>query len=263
MTTPAKAVWRVIFAAAVLVGTCSGWDTEPHRRISQAALDALPVSVTGRFGAALTPFVQTYCIYPDNYVEMVQYGFKRRGGPATAEEIKPYCVRPDGTPVHGMTGDRRSDTASLKFLLEGLAGSLRRGQPDEAARFAGVLSHFIADSLSPPHAVSAERLQSIAGRFFEMGNLNVHSAIERSVPHIQIERRPAPGAIHTISELADAVLRDCSTGAAENRKDLLPMVQAAANRDERTLDIYRLRAGSRAAEILADTLYALTGMAAR
>ena len=35
------------------------------------------------------------------------------------------------------------------------------------------------------------------------------------------------------------------------------MVKAARARDERTLDAYRLRAGTRAAEILADALYTL------
>jgi hypothetical protein len=261
MTTLARTVGRAVLAAAALVAACNGWDTVPHRKITQAALDALPESVSGRFGAALAPLVQTYCIYPDNYLEIVQYGFKRRDGPRSAEEIRAYCVRPDGTSIHGMTGDRRSDAASVRFLLEGVAGCLRKASPDEAARFAGVLSHFIADSLSPPHAISSERLQSMAERFFEVGNLNVHSAIERSMPDITLPRRPAPRAL-SLSELAQAVLRDCSAGADDNRKDLYLMIQAAAARNEASLDPYRLRAGTRASGILADTLYALTSLAA-
>jgi hypothetical protein len=249
--------WRLLVPVALLLARCDAWDTPPHRKITKAALDALPTRVVERFGVYAAPLIETYCIYPDNYVEMEQYGFARKGGPRTAAEIKPYCVRPDGEPVHAISGNARSDTASLTFLFERIVTSFRQGRPDEAARYAGVLSHFIADSLSPPHAVTAQQLASLASRYFEVGNLNVHSAIERSIPDFTLPPRAAPPAGRVIDKIAQATLRACYAGADQNRKDLSAMVEAAAARNQPALDVFRLRAGTRAAEILADALYAL------
>src|SRR5690349_14686437 len=82
----------------------------------------------------------------------------------------------------GITGDRQSDRASLVFLFEQIVSALSSNRRDDAANFAGVLSHFIADSLSPPHAVSAERLQEMAEDYPG----NIHSALERSLPEFRL-----------------------------------------------------------------------------
>ena len=61
-------------------------------------------------------------------------------------------------------------------------------------------------------------------------------------------------------EAAEAILDQCYSGAERNRKDLPSMVKAAFAHDEQTLNEYRLRAGTKAAEILADALYTLFTM---
>ena len=234
----------------------SAWDTAPHQAITRAALASLAKSEAGRFGAEAEPLTRLYCMYPDRYAEMTRFGFVRRSdGPRTAGEIRIYCVRPDGQVIHGATGDRDTDLASLVHLFERILTHLSENRPAEAAKYAGVLSHFIADSLSPPHAVSQEEL--LAMRPAEASETQLHGIIERSIPAFTLEgRAPRAVAAHLVPG-ASAILDACYEGAAQNARDLPAMVKAAVAHDQAALDPYRLRAGKRAAEILADALYTL------
>ncbi|HEY2015718.1 MAG TPA: hypothetical protein VGH38_19580 [Bryobacteraceae bacterium] len=234
----------------------TAWDTLPHQKITWAALDSLPPDILDSWGREVEPLVSIYCMYPDRYTEMDRFGFVRKSrGPRTAAEIRLYCVRPDGQPIHGATGDRDLDTASLVYLFERIVTSISVNRPGEAARYAGVLSHFIADSLSPPHSVDPEELLGMAdGR-------NVHSDIERSMPEFTLSARQPRILGEHLVPAARAMLEQCYAGAERNRKELPAMVKAACARDERTLDTYRLRAGTRTAEILADALYSLVRLA--
>ena len=202
--------------------------------------------------------VGIYCTLPDRYVEMVDFGFVRKGpGPRNAAEIRPYCVRPDGEPLHGPTGHRETDMASLVYLFERIVTSFSESRPEDAARYAGVLSHFVADGLSPSHAVSREQLLAMSPPGAP-SNLNLHAAIERSAPEFTLGARTPQRAGNHIGSTADAILERCYAGAEQNRKDLQSIVKAACARDERSLDLYRLRAARKAAGILADALYTLS-----
>jgi hypothetical protein len=238
-STCATTEMRILIWLALALVPCEAWDTAPHRKITKAALNSLG----GRpFGAETAELIDTYCIYPDRYLEMEQFGFTRKGGgPRTAAEIRVYCVRPDGQAIHGITGDRESDLQSLVYLFEQMA---RR--PGEAAKFAGVLSHFVADSLSPSHAADAQTLAALAERY-EAEGVNMHGLIEGSVPDIVVEGRRMPSS-------AEAVLKACYAGAERNRRDLEAIVRAASIGDDAGLNGYRLRAGTTAAGILADAL---------
>ncbi len=226
---------------------CRGWDTQPHQKITRAALETLPKAILSRLGAEAGALAELYCIYPDRYQEMERFGFVRRGpGPRDASEIRRYCVRQDGEAIHGVTGDRETDTRSLVYLLEHMAADWAANRAAEAARYAGVLSHFIGDSLSPPHSAEPGELES-----------RIHSAIERGLPDLTLGGRvPHSGGSRTV-DIAKTLLDRCYAGAEQNRKDLAAIVKAAEERDERALDGYRLRAGTRAAEILADALFSV------
>lgn len=233
----------------------NAWDTAPHQRITKAALDTTPQRLLDRLGTEATSLVEIYCIYPDLYEEMERYGFVRRGpGPRSVAEIRQYCVRSDGRPVHGATGDRDVDLGSLVFLFERMVTNLSEKRPAETAKHAGVLSHFIADSLSPPHAIDPQELLDLAG------GVNVHSAIERSIPAFNLgDRAPRDVGAHILTA-AEAILEQVYAGAAQNRRDLPAMVKALRSHDEGALDAFRLRAGTRAAEILADAFYTISRM---
>jgi hypothetical protein len=242
---------RRLWLIPVLLGIapCAAWDTVPHQRITKAALDSLAKRLLDRFGAEAAPLVEIYCTYPDRYLEMERYGFVRKSaGPRSPSEIRVYCVRPDGQPIHGASGDRATDLGSLVYLFERILSSFSEKRADQAARYAGVLSHFIADTLSPPHAVSEEELPG-----------ELHSAIERSLPAFTLGGRASLAQSVSIPLAAEAILERCYSEAAQNRRDLPAMVKAVSTREEHTLDVYRLRAGVAAAQILADALHTLAG----
>lgn len=231
---------------------CLAWDTAPHQRITRVALATLPQRLLDRFGAEAVPLAETYCMYPDRYNEMENYGFVRNSpGPRTTAEIRSYCIRPDGELIHAVTGDQESDTGTLVFLFERIVSNLSAKNPAEAAKYAGVLSHFIADSLSPPHSVGVE------------GKL--HSVLERTLPEFALAPRSPRKAGKGIVDSAQSVLQQCYQGADRNRRDLPVMLRATEAGDEETLDPYLLRASREAAEILADALFTLTelGQASR
>src|SRR5450759_473547 len=100
-------------ALSIVAQPCGAWETTPHQKITSVALATLPKSVLDRFGAEAPALVEIYCTLPDRYVEMESFGFVRKGpGPRIAAEIRLYCVRPDGEPVHGPTGERDADLTS-------------------------------------------------------------------------------------------------------------------------------------------------------
>ena len=253
---------RLIVWLLSLVGLpCRAWDTSPHQSITKAALNALPKAYVSRFDSEVKSLVEIYCIFPDRYEEMERFGFVRNSpGPRDISEIRPYCVRPDGQHIHGVTGDREMDTASLVYLFERIVANLSEARSGEAARYSGVLSHFIADSLSPPHSVGAGQLLAMAPKSAQAERINIHSAIERSIPEFTLsDRAPRILAGHIVPA-AETVIALCEGGAEQNQKDLPSMVKAASVHNEQTLNEYRLRAGQRAAEILADALYTLFRM---
>ena len=217
----------------------------PHQKITQAALDSLPRRVLSRFGAETGKLATLYCLYPDRYAEMLQFGFVRKSeGPRSAEEIRRYCVRPDGQSVHGATGDRETDLESMIFLFERILSSFSARRPGEAAKYAGVLAHFIEDSLSPPHAAEIE-----AG---------AHAALERSVPEFTLAGRVPHAGPGNLLQTAEALLDRIYAVRERNRQDLPEMIKAVASHEDQALDTYRRRAAVAAAEILADALAAVT-----
>ncbi len=250
-----------LFACLLLLlagGTCRAWDTAPHQKITKAALDSLPARYLNRLGPEVKPLIDIYCMYPDRYQEMVEFGFVRRSpGPRDAAEIEAYCVRPDGQAIHGATGDWELDAGSLVYLLERILSNLAENRPGEAARFAGVLSHFIADSLSPPHAVPAEELLAMA----PLSGINIHAVIERSIPEFSLKNRAPLMTAEHLLPAARAAFDQCYAARSANHRDLPAIVNAASLDDQPTLDGYRLRTGRRAAEILADSLFTLFTMA--
>jgi hypothetical protein len=242
-------MWLLIWLALALV-PCEAWDTSPHRKITKAALESLGERMACRFETHWAPLIEIYSIYPDRYLEMEQFGFARKdSGPRNASEIRIYCVRPDGQPIHGISGNRESDLRSLVYLCERIEASFRSHRPGEAAQYAGVLSHFVADSLSPPHAVDAARLLQLAERE-DAAEVNLHGLIERSVPDFALAGRPLPSSPRQ-------VLDACYAGAARNRSDLPAIVRAACIGDDAALNRYRLQAARTAAEILAGALASL------
>ena len=132
---------------------------------------------------------------------------------------------------------------SLIFLFERMLSSFAENRPVEAAKYAGVLAHFVEDSLSPPHAEETAPA--------------VHHAIERSVPEVSSSGWTVRAPRGNLLEIAQTELDRIYAGREANRKDLPAMTRAVAAGDDRTLDGFRRRAAVEAAQILAELLMAL------
>jgi len=237
----------VVFAAP-----CGAWGTKPHRAMTQTALDTLPQRWQARLGSEATALAETYCLLPDRYGELEQFGFLRKGpGPQTLEEMRAYCVRPDGVALHSFSWDSEDDLGTLVYLMERILRSLSEKRNVDAARYMGTLAHLIEDSLSPPHAVSEDQLQALSTG----GNvMAIHGGIERSLPEFSLRGRAPQVVGHGIVSAAQEILARVYAAAERNRTSLPQMAHAVVRDDQATLDAHRLRAGRAAAELLADAL---------
>jgi hypothetical protein len=246
--------------ALLLPVPAAAWDTLPHQRITRAALDSLPQAMRARIAPEFENIAEIYCMYPDRYAEMSEYGFVRRSpGPKTAEEIRRYCVRDDGEALHSASWDADEDMGSLLFLSERILQNLKDGRTEEAAKYIGVLAHFIEDSYSPPHSVSGVELERLAGG----DAARVHGPLEREVPvftlRLRVRRVPGKGILESI----EAIRGRLHAGGAANRKQLPALIRAFDSGDKATLDAARLRTARAAAELFADTLFTLFTFAAQ
>ncbi len=251
-------VQRVLLSLLV-PASLSGWDTIPHRVITKAALASLPAAARIRLGPHEAMLVEVYCMLPDRYVEMTQLNFVRRGAwPTESSQIEQYCLRPDGEVIHGASGQREDDEASLIYLYERIASSLAEHRDEDAARYIGTLSHFVADSLSPSHALSSEALAEIER---SAGLKGLHRSLEHSLSPLTAPPQPARPLHPGLIESAEATLDGCYQGMERNRKALPDMVQVVKGGGGRPLDRLLLASGRSAAELLASALHTLFAIA--
>ncbi|GEM_PF-6553114 len=229
-------------------GCASAWDTTPHRAMTRAALDSLPPAYRAQIAPEIPSILETWCMLPDRYAELVNFGFRRNSpGPKTVEEMQPYCVRPDGETIHSATWDRDEDLASLVFLYMRIASALHDKHPAEAVRYIGVLAHFLEDSLSPPHAAAQPR--------------EIHAALEHEVPALRTPQPHSAGA--HIVEAAEAILDRLYAAADLNRKNMPAMVEAVSAKNQPALIALCRAPAQSAADLLADSLLTLFQLAAR
>jgi hypothetical protein len=254
---------KLLLSLLLLPVACLGWHTVPHRTITRAAFDTLPARMTSVLGVELENLIEHYSLLPDVYVETERFGFARKGpGPREPAQLKIYCLRPDGEPLHSAVWNRAEDLDSVVYLYERILSSLGRDKPQDAAIFFGVLAHFIEDSLSPPHAATPAELKALTPA--EAGpNVDLHALIERSIPALDLRGRTPQRLGQGIREFVLATLDRLYQAAEENRKNLSVILRAAHAGDEKTLDVHRLRAAKAAAEFFADAAYTLFGMASQ
>ena len=248
----------LLSAVASLPGLA--WNTAQHKAITQAALDSLAAAERTRLGQEAARLVDIYCMYPDRLQELEQFGFARNSpGPRDPAEIRPYSIRPDGEAIHSASWDNDEDLVSLVLLFERIARAVKAGETAEAAQFMGTLSHFFADSLSPPHAISAAELAELAGG----ESLPIHRELERTAPPPELKGRKPQRLGEGLIDSAQAALERLNQAAAENRKALPALLTALKTKDEAALGPVRQRAVTAAAALLADSLHTLFELAAR
>lgn len=142
----------VILVVAVLV-PCQvslwAWGVT-HRDITRAALQMLPQWQQEVWKDEASKLIASYCMFPD-----------RASGksPEILREVRPYLYFDEkGWLLHYFPGEsyeanRERVTPGFEWVASNVIESLRAGEKDEAARYAGGLSHALQDASSPIHSL--------------------------------------------------------------------------------------------------------------
>lgn len=104
--------------------------------------------------------IPEYCAMPDDHL-VVQNDFEQE------EKLSPYCVLPDGKAIpHGPCDDnytlcifsnnhsRRARHEVIHYYLGKVISLMRNQELEEAAKFGGVLAHYLQDGCSPGHVIN-------------------------------------------------------------------------------------------------------------
>jgi hypothetical protein len=247
---------RVLAACWLLCPGCLAWHRTVHTQIGRGAFDSLPAQVRQRWAGVAARLLTEYSLYPDLIAGAEE---------PEASALAAYVVKADGKPIHNITWEPDDDLRSLQFSLRGITSAMRDGNPDSAAKHAGVLAHFLADSTCPAHALipADSALESMRERFAppDKQEMLLHPAIERSAPAFDLAGRAPRKAGDTVEQAAEVLLEQCYAIVRRNRENLETMVKAVYAGDLATADRLRLEAARRGAELVADAWYTALLMA--
>ena len=248
---------RLLPALLCVAAPAWAWHDPVHEMITRQALGSLPAAMRQMWATYTDALAREYSLYPDHF----------RGAPeAERERLRPYCLKPDGKPIHNVTWEQEDDLKSLQFSLNGIIAGVRAGKMDAATQHAGVLAHFLEDSTCPAHALipADSPLNSLRDRFApaEQRQLQLHPAIERSAPAFELAGRAPQRAGKTVPQAAEELLLRCYRIIRMNREELETLVKAVYANDVATVDRIREQAARKGAELLADAYYTAFTLAA-
>ncbi len=204
-----------------------------------------------RWAAEAEQLAALYSLYPDYFGS---------GTESQRSELRIYCVKPDGKPIHNVTWKRGEDLESLEYALNGIIAGLRKRDAASAARYAGVLAHFLEDSTCPAHAaIPADSPLNLLRDLLPpppgKEEIKLHTVIERSTPEFDLGSRAPRSAGSSVQEAAANLLDRCYTLVKQNRAGLIELVKAVYADDEAKVNRFRLIAARAGAELLADAYY--------
>jgi hypothetical protein len=226
------------------------WHDPAHARITQAALRSLPAQMRQFWTAQMDALITRYSLYPDEY-----HG-------ATSERkaaMREYC-EVKGRPIHNVTWKRGEDIESLEYLLGKLIEGIRSGDAPGTAQYAGTLAHMLEDSTCPAHALTPpdsplNTMRDLLPPPPGKQDIKLHTVIEHSTPEFDLGSRAPRMAGSNVPQAAASLLDRTYAAIKSNRADLIDVVRAAYQEDERTLDKFRHKASVAGAELLSDAYY--------
>jgi hypothetical protein len=235
------------------------WNLPVHARLTRVALASLPERMQQPWAAVADRLAREYSMYPDRMAGATEPDFSA---------LAPYCLKPDGKPIHNITWQPEDDLRSLAYSMNGIIAAMRAGRAgraEEAAKHAGVLAHFLEDSTCPAHALipADSPLRSLRERLATPGkeDIPLHATIERSAPLFDLAGRAPQQAGSSLDQATRLLLERCYVVVRHNRENLEELVRAVYAGDEAALDSARLEAARRGAALVADAWYTALLMA--
>jgi hypothetical protein len=227
---------------------CQGWHGPVHDMITRAAIRSLPPDMRAQLAAHERMLAEWYSIYPDAYRGMDD---------EKQTAMQPYCETAAGRPIHNVTWRMREDLGALEHSLHGMMEALKSGQTEAAAKHAGVLSHFLADSTCHAHALVPmdSPLTSVYPPPAGKESVPLHRLMEASAPDFTLNGRKPQPAGASVSEAASNLLARCYRAIRENREELDAMAKATYENDRATMDRMRRRSAAAGAALVSDAFY--------
>lgn len=238
--------------------------SRPHAMISRVACELLPAWQQRIITNDTEMFAARYCIYPDMPNEA---------------EAKPYLMpNPPGTDsmtaiLHNPAG-REQNWLVFQYYVPRIVQTLETGKITEGMRWFGALTHYLEDSMAPPHVAYGQST-------FPDGS-SIISQLDFFMRYMPDSDRIKPGTLHgilddppfTIDDLRAAVrgyrprllgqaILDTQFMLAEEHqrryeranKHTIPMIMAVANDDKKALIDHGVACATQAIQLVADALY--------
>ena len=240
----------VLILLPLLPAASNAWHHPVHYMITRAAIDSLPAGDRQAFGDEIPRLIERYSVYPDLLAYLKD---------EERDKLRPFCFLPDGRAIHNVNWNQVGDLEILTHLIASIAKMLDVGDVPASAQYAGVLSHFLADSTCPAHAMipadSSLRLtfRPPPGK----SQVELHAVLERSSPAVDISARKPQIAS------AENLLARCYAAIRRNRETLEEAVRAAYLGDEAGMNPARLRAAEAGAGLIADAFHTAVHLAKR
>jgi hypothetical protein len=244
----------VLFLLPLLPAISSAWHHPVHYMITRAAIDSLSAGDRRAFGDEIAPLIERYSVYPD------LYGYLKD---EERDRLRPFCFLPDGRAIHNVNWNQAGDLEMLTHLIASIAKMLDGRDVPAAAQYAGVLSHFLADSTCPAHAMipADSGLRMTFRPPPGKSHVELHAVLERSSPPVDVSGRKPRMAGATAASAAESLLARCYAAIRRNRETLEEAVRAAYLGDEAGMNPARLRAAEAGAGLIADAFHTAVHLA--
>lgn len=245
---------QLAFATLFAITTPSlvfGWG-EPHRAITRAALEVLPIWQKEVLGGELTQLGDNYCLIPDHVFTDKENARFAKMESAPNEVYLKILHLPTQQPEY---------LEVMRYFMEQAVASLRNGKMGDAARYMGTVCHQIEDYGSPSHTVPGDNMFTLLQQFLPptdaMKGQLMHGPIENGDFMVSIEGYQPALLGTTVNEAAWRLMHRVHDEILNARTTTVPIIQALYREDKESVVKHQLRAAVMDAQVVADAVYTM------
>lgn len=245
---------QLAFATLFAITTPSlvfGWG-EPHRAITRAALEVLPIWQKEVLGGELTQLGDNFCMIPDHVFTDKENARFAKMESAPNEVYLKILHLPTQQPEY---------LEVMRYFMEQAVASLRNGKMGDAARYMGTVCHQIEDYGSPSHTVPGDNMFTLLQQFLPptdaMKGQLMHGPIENGDFKVSIVGYQPALLGTTVNEAAWRLMHRVHEGILNARTTTVPIIQALYREDKESVVKHQLRAAVMDAQVVADAVYTM------
>ena len=239
------------------------WGGENHIIISNNTYNILPEwekNILGTYGDSL---VSTYCLYPDMYRKKE---FKK----ALAQYIEIPHVKDSAifhVPNSYYGGNQKEEDSIpefyiLTYFMENAIKHLKANNIKEAARYMGVLAHFVEDYACPVHVIDNNTLRQLNPKPQHINEFNVHRDVEKhKMENFHISDHSVQKLGNNIFDTVHSIIPRFNKIQINSRAQAVPIILGFFNDEFDKSNQARINAAKPAAKLLADIWHTIFSIA--